>query len=308
MRSPTGLMILACLGFAAAAAHAQDLSPRAYVVLPTDSNALVVGYSHLSGSLELDGSLPITDAQAQVNLGILSFYHSFSFFGRSASVDVVLPYGWGNFNGTVAQVPRSAERSGFLDSTLRLSVNLLGGPAMTPAEFARWRQDVLLGFSVTISAPSGEYDADRLVNFGANRWGVKSELGYSQRFGAWVLDGYAGAWFFSKNTAFYPGMQSQTEAPVGEVEAHLSYDLHPRLWISLDANYWWGGATSVNGVQNSLTDQRNSRIGVTASLPLTKHQSLKFSVSDGAYIRYGGDYRSVSLAWQYGWIGRPARP
>jgi hypothetical protein len=300
-------MILACLGFAAGAARSQDLSPRAYVVAPTDSNAVVVGYSHLSGSLEVDGALPITGAEAQVNVGLVSLYHSFAFFGRSASITAVLPYGWGNFDGTVAQVPKSADRSGFFDSSLRLAVNLLGGPAMTPAEFSHWRQDTLLGVSVTVAAPTGEYDGDRLVNFGTNRWGVKTELGYSQRFGAWVLDGYAGVWFFSKNTDFYPGLQSQTEAPVGELEAHLSYDVHPRLWLSLDANYWWGGATSVNGVQNGLTDQKNSRIGATASVPLTRHQSLKFSFSDGAYIRYGGNYRSISLAWQYSWLGTHLR-
>jgi hypothetical protein len=61
----------------------------------------------------------------------------------------------------------------------------------------------------------------------------------------------------------------------------------------------------LNGVDNPLTLEKSSRIGATAAIPLSKHQTLKFSYNDGAYIRYGGNYQSVSVAWQYSWLGRP---
>jgi len=61
----------------------------------------------------------------------------------------------------------------------------------------------------------------------------------------------------------------------------------------------------VNGVENAATLQKNSRVGVTASFPLTRHQSLKVSYAQGAYIRFGGDYDIFSAAWQYSWIDRP---
>ena len=301
------LVGLLCLAWLCAphAALAQDLSPRAYLIAPVGSNALVAGYSHLEGGLEFNGAVPITGAQADVNLALLSYYHTLDFFGRTANFTVVVPYGWGDFRGTVADVPRNAQRSGSLDSYGRFSVNLIGGPAMAPAEFANWRQNVLLGASLEIVAPTGQYDPTRLINWGSNRWAFKPELGYSERWGHWVLDAYAAVWFFTSNSAYYPGTQTQAEAPVGAVETHLSYDFRPRLWISLDANFWWGGATSLNGVQNDATNQKNSRVGITASIPLTVHQSIKLSFSDGAYISYGGNYRNVSLAWQYGWIGMP---
>jgi hypothetical protein len=75
--------------------------------------------------------------------------------------------------------------------------------------------------------------------------------------------------------------------------------------VSLDGNFWYGGKTSVNGVENAVTLQKNSRVGITASLPLTRHQSLKVSYAQGAYVRFGGDYRIFSAAWQYSWIDRP---
>ena len=81
---------------------------------------------------------------------------------------------------------------------------------------------------------------------------------------------------------------------------------NPRFWFSLDANYWYGGRTSLNGVENLSTLQANSRIGATVSVPITKNQSLKFSYSDGAITRFGGSYQNVSVAWQYYWLGKRA--
>jgi hypothetical protein len=286
-------------------ALAQDLAPRAYVITPVDSNAIVLTYSHLDGGLQFQGAAPITDATATVNLPIVSYYHSLDFLGRTATVTVAVPYGVGDFHGTVADVPSSAHRTGFLDSVVRFAVNLIGGPAMEPAEFVRWHQNTLVGMSLTISAPTGEYDPTRLINYGSNRFSFKPEIGYSRRLGNWLLDAYGGGTFFTRNADYYPSGRSQTEAPVGSFEGHVSYDFSPRLWVSLDANYWWGGATSLNGVENPATDQKNSRVGMTAAFPLTRSQSIKVSVSDGAYIRYGGNYKAISAAWQYGWIGWP---
>jgi hypothetical protein len=286
-------------------ALAQDLTPRAYVVSPVGVNVVDVGYTHLDGAVEFSGALPITDARAQFNLVGLGYYRSLDFLGRTANVTVALPYVFGDLSGLVSEVPRQAHRSGFLDSFVRFSVNLIGAPAMEPADFVKWRQDVLLGVSLKIVAPTGQYDPSKLVNLGTNRWAFKPEIGYSQRWGKWVLDGYGAAWFFTTNSSFFPGAQSQHESPVGAVETHLSYDLGNRLWVSFDANFWWGGETSLNGVPNHLTYQKSSRVGLTASIPLTQRQSIKISYSNGAYVGYGGNYQNISVAWQYGWFGWP---
>jgi hypothetical protein len=233
-------------------------------------------------------------------------------FGRSANIVASLPYGVGTFRGTAFGAEQHLYRSGLLDSAFRFSVNLKGGPAMPPQKFAKWKQRVLLGASLKVVAPTGQYDPTKLINWGANRWAFKPEFGYSERWGGkWVLDGYFGVWFFTTNQDFwsrniyYAGTRSQSQNPIGALEGHLSYDFKPRLWASLDGNFWFGGSTSVNGVQNPFTRAANSRIGGTVAVPITKHQSLKFSYSDGTYIRFGGNYQNVSAAWQYSWLGRP---
>jgi hypothetical protein len=296
---------------AADVCHAQDLAPRAYVITPIHSNAVTLTYSLFDGSLLFEGTVPISGATARAHVAIFNYAHSLGLFGRTANLTASLPYGVGNFRGTVVGAETLAHRSGLLPATFRFSMNLIGGPAMNVAEFMNWRQKTILGVSFRLVPQTGQYDPTRLINFGTNRWAFKPELGYSRRWDHWILDAYGGAWCYTTNYEFFshnqfsPGINTQTQSPIGSFEGHLSYDFKPRLWVSLDGNYWFGGATSINGVQNSNTLQRNSRVGVTSSIPLSRHHSIKFSYSNGAYIRYGGNFQNVSLAWQYSWLGRP---
>ena len=309
---PLQTLMLVCLaavvGSPLKPASAQDLSPRAYVITPLHSNAIITTYSFFSGSVLFDGAAPITGATGTYSVPILSYYHSFGFLGRSANMNVSLPYAVGNFQGNVAGQPHQIYRSGLLDSTYRVSVNLKGGPSMPAQEFRKWRQKTLLGVSLKMLAPTGQYDPTKLVNWGANRWAFKPELGVSKRWNKWFLDSYAGVWFYTTNPQYYspPVPKPQSEQPIGSFEGHLSYDVKPRLWFSLDGNFWFGGVTSLGGIANPVTHQTSSRIGATASIPLGPHQSVKVSYNDGAYIRFGGNYQSVAVGWQYSWLGRPS--
>jgi Putative MetA-pathway of phenol degradation len=129
---------------------------------------------------------------------------------------------------------------------------------------------VLLGVSLKVVAPTGQYDPTKLINWGINRWAFKPEFGYSQRLGHWVLDGYAGVWFYTINSAYFdiPAPKPQTEQPIGAFEGHLSHDSKKqRLWASLDGNFWFGGVTTLNGISNLKSEQTSSRIGAQRQFP-----------------------------------------
>jgi hypothetical protein len=292
-------------------AYAQDLAPRAYVIGPIHSNAVILTYSFNHGDIDFNNVLPITDSTATLHISIFTYYHSLNFFGRSANITASLPYGVGNFHGKFIDNETKLYRSGLLDSAFRFSVNLKGGPAMSVKEFQSWHQRTILGVSLKVVAPTGQYDPTKLINNGSNRWAFKPELGYSRRLGHWVLDASGAVWFFTTNPEFWshntfvPGTQSQSQEPIGAFEGHLSYDVKPRLWVSLDANTWVGGRISLNGVENPKTQQLSSLIGASASVPLSKHQSLKVGYNSADYVRYGGYYQNVSVGWQYSWLGRP---
>lgn len=294
---------------------AQDLAPRAYVITPLHANAVTLAWAYYTGPLSFNGVIPIENAKGTYNIPSFSYYHSLHLFGRSANLLLALPYGVGNFSGEVGSKEGSIYRSGLVDLNMRFSVNLIGGPAMQPKEFAKWKQKKILGTSLRVVAPTGQYDGTKLVNWGINRWAFKPEIGYSQRFaGNWVIDGYAGVWFYTQNPQSFnrPLPVPQSMAPIGSLEGHLSYDFKRfgwlkglRGWASLDGNFWWGGIASVYNIPNPDTKQTSSRLGATISLPYSKYQSVKVSYSGGTYSRFGGDYKNLQVAWQYTWIGWP---
>jgi hypothetical protein len=287
--------------------RAQALAPRAYVITPLHSNAVTLTYGFYSGSLVFNGAVPVTGTIGTYSVPVFTLFHTFGLLGRSANISASIPYAIGTFEGQVTGTDTQIYRSGLLDMTFRLSVNLKGGPAMQLSEFSKWVEKSLIGVSVKVVPPTGQYDPNRLINWGSNRWSFKPEFGYSRRRKHMVLDGYAGIWLFTKNPQAYSptGPLPQTQNPIGSFESHLSYDLKPRLWVSIDGNFWTGGEASLKGADNPATRQTSSRLGVTASAPISKHQSLKVSYSNDLYTRFGGAYRNVSAAWQYSWIGRP---
>src|SRR5215831_12339468 len=167
-------------------ALAQDLAPRAYIITPVNSNAVTVTWAFYSGGLNLDGSVPVT-VTGTYHVPVFGYYRSLNFFGRSANIVVSQPYGVGNFKTAALGRQKSAYRSGLFDLGFRFSVNLKGGPAMTLDQFSKWKQKTILGASVRVIAPTGQYSPTQLINWSINRWAIKPEIGYSRRRGNWVL-------------------------------------------------------------------------------------------------------------------------
>ena len=289
--------------------HGQSLAPRAYVVTPVGSNAITITSDFSTGGIEFSDSVPITGGHGKIAVVVPSYYRALNFFGRSANIAVGVPYALGRFNALVVDQEQSVRRSGLGDGAVRFSVNLTGAPAMKVPQFLKWKQKRLLGASLLVQFPSGQYDPTKLINIGANRWGFKPEVGFSGRRGNWVFDVYGGVWIFTTNPEFFchnsyfSGTRYQNQEPIGATEVHLSRDFGKGTWVSADANFWYGGKTSLNGVESPDTLQKNSRVGATAAFRVSKHQSLKLSYARGAYIRLGGNYQTVAVAWQYAWIG-----
>jgi hypothetical protein len=299
IRTPLQLLTLAAL-----AMSAQELVPRAYVITPVGSNAVTISASWNDGALTFDPSAPIEGAKGRFQVGVLSYFHSFELFGRSSNIVVSLPYTHGNFQGVAAGTFTDVRRSGMIDARARFSINLKGGPGMRLDDFLKWHERTLIGASLTLVFPTGQNDPVRVVNPGTNRWAIKPEVGFTRRRNRWVGEVYAGAWWFSANHRFFPGRSTRTQRPMAAVESHVGYYVQPRLWASLDANFWVGGRTAIDGLAKQDV-QRSSRIGGTVSIPVSRRHSFKFSYSRGAYVSIGGNYQTISTAWQYSWLGKP---
>jgi hypothetical protein len=283
-----------------ASSVAQELEPRAYANAPVGLNFLVVAYGFTEGGVVPDPTVPLTNAQIRIHGFALAYARSLRIARRSAKVDVVLPYASLSGTADVAGEPREREVSGFGDPRLRLSINLLGAPALTLQDMRGYRQNLIVGASLHVWVPAGQYDTDRLVNIGTHRWAVKPELGMSKAFGLWTLELSGGATFFQDNDAFLGGTRAQE--PVYSIQTGVIRSLPSGIWMSLSGTWYAGGRTEVDGVRkNDL--QESSRVGLTVSVPIGRHNSIKFYAHTGISVRTGSDFDVGGLAWQYRWGG-----
>lgn len=298
----SGIILLTVL-FAAITipVEAQQLEPRTYSNTPVGMNFLIAGYGYATGSIVSDPSLPLENAAIDNHELVLGYARSLDVWGMSGKFDMILPYAWASGSAEFAGESRERHVDGFGDPHLRLSVNFYGAPALSLKDFRDYQQDILVGASLQIGIPVGQYDADRLLNIGTNRWTIHPELGVSKAFGPLTLEVAAGVYLYTDNTDFLGGYTREQD-PLYSFQAHLIYNRPSGIWFAVDGTYYTGGTTTIESVSQSER-QDNSRIGLTAAFPIDRHQSLKIFAATGVYARTAGDFDDVGVAWQYRWGG-----
>jgi hypothetical protein len=296
----SGVMLtVTALFFVATQAHAGEIEPRAYVNTPVGVNFLITGYSYSDGGLSTAASSPIKDAQLKIQYGVLGYARALDVWGKSGKIDVIVPYSHLSGNAMVAGQPRERNISGFTDPRFRFSVNFYGCPALSLPEFANYQQDLIIGASIQVSAPLGQYDESKLVNLGNNRWFVKPDIGISKAWGALVVELSAGVFFFSNNDDFFGGKTLEQD-PVYTTQIHVTYNLGSGIWAALSGTNDYGGRTTVDGVHSDDL-QNNSRVGATLALPVNRNNSIKLFANTGIHTSIGNDYDMGGIIWQYRW-------
>ena len=280
-------------------ALAQELEPGAYWPVPRGLNIVTVANSFNWGDLSFEPAAPIDEATARINTTAFAFTRAFSLAGRSANAGVVVPLVTGHVEGLLLGERAEADRFGFGDPRLRLAMNIYGAPSMTPKEFAAFKHRTLVGLSLTVAPPLGEYDPAKLINIGTHRWSLKPEVGISRALGHWVIEGMVGAWFFTDNDDFFGG-RTREQAPIVATQLHLTYKFTRTMWLGANANYYTGGRTTLDEKEN-LDLQRNSRIGMTFSSALDRRQAIRISLSRGAFTTIGAAFTSAGASYSYAW-------
>ncbi len=294
------VIVLAYL-VAASTANAQEIEPRQWSNIPIGVNFLIGGYSYTDGALALDESLPVTNPHLVTNSSDFGFAKSLDLLGYSGKFDATVPYTW--LSGSADYLGQPAQRTvnGFGDPEFRLSINLYGAPALPLKDFASYQQDWIVGVALQVSAPAGQYDDTRLVNLGTHRWFFKPSVGVSKAVGAWIFEATAATTFYTDNKDFFGG-ETRSQAPLYSIQGHVIRSFRYGIWAALDATYFTGGTTTINGTQNNDL-QRNWRVGATLALPVNARNSIKLYASNGVSTRTGDSYKLAGIVWQYRWGG-----
>lgn len=282
--------------------RAQSIEPRSYSNAPIGSSFLIVGTAVTEGGLSIDPAVPLTEPDLETWSGVVGYARFVDFWGTSGKFDVIVPYTFLSGSALFQGEPIEREISGFADPAFRLAVNLYGAPALSAAEFKDYRQKLIVGASLQVTPPLGQYDATRLVNIGMNRWTIKPEIGISRALDVWTFEIKASATLFTDNDDFYRG-QRREQDPIYSSSGHVIYNFPRGRWASLDVNYFTGGTTTIEGTRKQDL-QRNWRVGATYALPVSAQNSIKLYASSGVEARTGNNFDLLGVAWQHRWLGR----
>ena len=279
-------------------ALAQDVQPRVFSPAPVGTNVIGLAYSYSTGAVLFDKSIPIEDAEGNIHSVALAFSRSMGILGMSGRFDVVLPMVTGQWKGVVSREEGSTGRTGVGDPSIRIGLFFLGAPALSPQEFAEYRnrKRTVLGVIVRVGIPVGQYDPEAVVNLGSNRWQVSPQLGFSHISGRLLVEAYASTWLFSTNSSFL-GAQSQKQDPIFTFQVHLGYRFKLGLWAAVSSRQSVGGAVSIDGGEK-LEPETNNRIGLAVGVPVGTRNTLRFALTTPLRTTVGNDYDTFAIALQ----------
>ena len=295
------IIIAAVLITATGSANAQRIEPRIYINAPVGVNFFALGYVNSQGALLFDPALPITDADANVDMMMLAYVRTLDIAGMSGKIGVVQPYASLKADGYLDGEYLTREQVGIADTALYFSLNFHGAPALSLKDFKSYEQDTIIGFSFRLTMPTGVYQSEKLLNIGTNRWSFEPELGISKAIGPWTLEAAAAVVLYSDNDEFDTD-QNRKQDPIYSTQFHVNYTFSNKVWISVGATYYTGGITTIDGVERD-DQQNNWRTGFTLAIPIDRRHSIKLLGNSGVSTRTGTDYDSFGLFWQYRWGG-----
>jgi hypothetical protein len=281
-------------------AYAQFTDPHNYDNTPVGINQLELAYAYAHSNASIDTSLVVAGATFNLNQGIIDYTRYFGIVHHLAWVEAAVPVA--GLSGSIAGTDISGSVTGAGDSSYTVGALLKGGPALSVAEFENYKPTTILGVSFTLTAPTGLYHSNKLLNLGSNRWAFKPELAVSHSFGPeqkWQLDAYANAYFYTDNTSYHR-TQILHQEPFPGFEGHISYTFNDRLWASIDTRYSFGGNTFVNGVdQNS--SQQNFILGSYVNISINNRNSLLFEFAKSLVHQNGPSITGFAVKYDYIW-------
>jgi len=299
-RLPAVFLVVLLLGAGASGLFAQELEPRRWTHAPVGTNAAGVGYIYSDGELKFDPALQIQDAQFEMNTVMGSYNRYFGLLEHTARLDVQVPYQHGRWEGLLAGVPTTVRRDGPADPRIRLSVLLAGGPALEKPEFVEYRREreehTIVGLGLAVRVPLGEYNDDKLINLGENRFSFQPQLGVVHYEGPWSFELTASTFVPTTNTDFFGGHRLEQD-PLYALQTHVVRTFDAGWWVSGGVAYGWDGEQFVDGVGKN--DRRSNLLyGGSVGFSLEATHSFRIGyIRQETFKNVGADAHNVLLTW-----------
>ncbi|MGB5387699.1 MAG: transporter [Eudoraea sp.] len=293
-------ILLCCVMLYLQQGYTQDVEPRRWSSIPLGVNVIAAGYAYNSGDVFFDPVLGAEDVIYTGNGFVAGYIRPFRLGNKLARVDVLLPFSFSRWEGLLDGVAESANRTGFADPRVRLSLNLTGPPPTGPKELQEYLAAnpvfTTFGVSLSVSLPFGQYSDDQLLNLGGNRFVIRPQIGMVHYWGPWSYELTSSLVLFSKNNDFFNDGELKQRA-LFALQTHLIRQFEKRFWASLSAGYNQGASSVVN--QQFNDDQRANVVGAASvGASFAGNQGLKLAYVYSKTLKdVGATTNTVLLAW-----------
>lgn len=268
---------------------------------PTDLNMVFGYYNRVDTNTPIDTTLPINGLSLDADLYLFRYARSFGIDGRNSAIQFIQPYADVSASFDNAQFFSGTKRNGGMgDTQIVFAHNIFGGPALTAEEFASWKPETFLTGALWVTMPTGDYDKDRIINIGSNRWVFKPELGFGTPIGPTWLEINTYVSMFGANKDYH-GDSKLEQKPLYAIEGHYSYTINRALWVSLDATYNRGGESKIDGDWQD-NKQENGLLGASLGFMLSPQFGGLIAYNDTVSERTGSpDVNTWTFRLQYVW-------
>jgi hypothetical protein len=303
-------------------ALSQDDGARAYWNARAGTN--VISFQYLPLNIGASGSEAFAPGQyiypnsdIDVNVMIGSWAHHMNLFNRPSALAFNIIGGSvdANFNTTVSSdslppgmspgTALSQSSSGFGDPNMQLVVNLFGTPPLrSTVDLLNYEPTWSLDFAVMLAIPLGEYESDKLVNIGLNRWYGRVALPFKWHFGVFS-PGYMSSfelipavWLFAENSDFVE--QKLENEPLWSLEAHLTHDFTTNFFGSLDMLYQSGFQSKINS--DDVGEKLEiGNLGFALNYQISDNITIRTSYSSNVFGDKNLETSVVRLQFVYAW-------
>jgi len=253
--------------------------PRVYWAVPEGTNVVTPMWIGMDSNSAFDDSLIVPNANFDTDIAVLMYTHVLSMGGKLASISAIVP--GGRVDGGLGDTALQGKSSGLGDITIMGVLSLIGAPAYSKENFASYKPETIVDLLLAVTAPTGEYDSDKTINLGTNRWSIRVGAPIMHFFttgpgNSTTIEVQPSVTFFTDNDD-----ASLEQDPIYKLEAHVTHDFSMMLWGSVDAMYTTGGETTLNGIEK---DNSQRSLGLGVSLGAFFSPTLGMTLSYGEIV------------------------
>ena len=253
--------------------------PRSCFPAPGGTDVFAFYYKNITGNeYRVDGNVVDRNVELNTNVWLARYCHFWELDDKwTTQMNVIVPFG--DVHTELQSGGIDELSSGIGDITLCTGIFY----SFLEQEDNRF----YMAGTLYLVGPTGQYNQDKMINFGSNRWGYFFQLTpVIWQYGPFSLEVFTSVEFFTANTEYTSNFLKLEQDPVWTALGMVAYDITKTFTVGAIYAVHTGGETKINDVyqNNKFTEHE---VSITAAILLTPQFQLQLKYSTDVSLDNG---------------------